>query len=127
MYKIKNILFISLVTCSFSFSDDVVLENQEILNHDWKLNVFSLGNGMLPLGQFENGRPLKAMSLIAMKHYWLIEYNEAKKNSNVSDRNRSFWWLFVLNLYGIVEAYVDYHLKDFPKDEYNNKENLESK
>ena len=42
----------------------IILENQEILNHDWKLNVFSLGNGMLPLGQFENGKPLKAMSLI---------------------------------------------------------------
>ena len=36
--------------------------------------------------------------------------------SNISDRNRSFWWLLML-LNGIIDSYVDYHLKDFPENE----------
>ena len=126
MYKIKTILFVIIVSFNFSLTDDIsdIPSNKEVINHDWKLNVFSLGNGMLPLGQFENNKPFKAMSLIAMKYYWLNEYKEAQNTSNISDRNRSFWWLLILNLYGIIDSYVDFHLKDFPEDENTNQDNL---
>ena len=126
MYKIKTILFVIIVSFNFSLTDDIsdIPSNKEVINHDWKLNVFSLGNGMLPLGQFENNKPFKAMSLIAMKYYWLNEYKEAQNTLNISDRNRSFWWLLILNLYGIIDSYVDFHLKDFPKDENTNQDNL---
>ena len=129
MYKIKTILFVTIVSFNFSLTDDIsdISVNKEVINHDWKLNVFSIGNGMLPLGQFENNKPFKAMSLIAMKYYWLNEYNEAQNTSNISDRNRSFWWLLILNLYGIIDSYVDFHLKDFPENEDTNQDNLESR
>lgn len=129
MYKIKTILFVIIVSFNFSLTEDIsdISVNKEVINHDWKLNVFSLGNGMLPLGQFENNKPFKAMSLIAMKYYWLKEYNEAQNTSNISDRNRSFWWLLILNLYGIIDSYVDFHLKDFPENEDTNQDNLESR
>jgi hypothetical protein len=126
MYKIKTISFVIIVFFNFSLTDDIIdiPSNKKVINHDWKLNVFSLGNGMLPLGQFENNKPFKAMSLIAMKYYWLNEYNEAQSTSNISDRNRSFWWLLILNLYGIIDSYVDFHLKDFPEGENTNQDNL---
>ena len=129
MYKIKTILFVTILSFNFSLTDDIIdiSVNKEVINHDWKLNVFSLGNGMLPLGQFENNKPFKAMSLIAMKYYWLNEYKEAQNTSNISDRNRSFWWLLILNLYGIIDSYVDFHLKDFPENEDTNQDNLESR
>ncbi len=126
MYKIKTISFVIIVFFNFSLTDDIIdiPSNKKVINHDWKLNVFSLGNGMLPLGQFENNKPFKAMSLIAMKYYWLNEYNEAQSTSNISDRNRSFWWLLILNLYGIIDSYVDFHLKNFPEGENTNQDNL---
>ena len=52
-----------------------------------------------------------------MKYYWLNEYKSSKINENISERNRSFWWLFILNFYGIVDSYVDYQLKEFPENE----------
>ena len=129
MYKIKTISFVIIVFFNFSLTDDIIdiPSNKKVINHDWKLNVFSLGNGMLPLGQFENNKPFKAMSLIAMKYYWLNEYKEAQNTSNISDRNRSFWWLLILNLYGIIDSYVDFHLKNFPEDENTNQDILESR
>ena len=117
MYKIvKCILFILICNMIFSDDNDIGKPIEEVVNHDWKLNVFSLGNGMLPLGQFENNKPFKALSLMAMKYYWLNEYINTKDNEDVSDRNRSFWWLFFLNFYGIIDSYVDFHLKNFPDD-----------
>ena len=56
---------------------------------------------------------------MAMKYYWLNEYKSSKNSSNVSERNRSFWWLAFLSLYSIIDAYVDSHLKEFSDDEIN--------
>ena len=114
----KNILLI-LFFINYCFSEEPKENNtnQEIINHDWKLNVFSLGYGMVPLGQFENNKPIKALTLMTMKYYWLNEYKRTRDNENVSDRNRSFWWLLFLNFYGIIDSYVDDHLKNFPNDD----------
>ena len=60
---------------------------------------------------------------MTMQFYWLKEFKIAKNINNISDRNRSFWWLLMLNLYGVVDSYVDFHLKDFPNnDDIKNKE-----
>ena len=57
-----------------------------------------------------------------MKYYWLNEYKDTKDNEDVSERNRSFWWLLFLNFYGIIDSYVDHHLKNFPdNDDMQNK------
>ena len=41
-----------------------------------------------------------------MKAYWLTEYKHSK-DSDIKDRNRSLWWLLILTLYGITDAYID--------------------
>ena len=112
------------VIISILFPNELKEEEQKekIINHDWKSNVFSIGHGMPNIAQFENNKPFKALSLMLMKYYWLNEYNSSKISENISDRNRSFWWLLFLSFYGIVDGYVDKHLEDFPQND-----NLERK
>ena len=114
---IIKLFFIVIFNFIFATNVDESDTTKKIINHDWKLNVFSIGKGMIPIGQFENNKPFKAFALMSMKFYWLKEFQLAKDISNISDRNRSFWWLLMLNLYGIIDSYVDYHLKDFPENE----------
>ena len=123
----KKILIYIILSFTFLFSENIEDNDttKTVINYDWKMNVMSLGHGMPNLGQFENNKPFKALTLMLMKYYWLNEYNDAKTNSNISDRNRSFWWLLFLNFYGIVDSYVDYHLKNFPDDNLKNN-NIES-
>ena len=61
-------------------------------------------------GQLYNKKPLKAFTMMAMKSYWLSEYHKSSKNDDMKDRNRSLWWLLILILYGMADAYVDAHL-----------------
>jgi len=61
-------------------------------------------------GQLYNKKPLKAFTMMAMKSYWLSEYQTSSKNNDIKDRNRSLWWLLILILYGMADAYVDAHL-----------------
>ena len=116
------IYFISFICFLFAENIETKDSTNTMLNHDWKSNLMSIGHGMPNVGQFENNKPYKALSLMIMKYYWLNEYKSSKINENISERNRSFWWLFILNFYGIVDAYVDYHLKDFPKEKIENGE-----
>ena len=62
------------------------------------------------LGQLYNRKPLKAFTMMTMKSYWLSEYHKSSKNDDIKDRNRSLWWLLILILYGMADAYVDAHL-----------------
>ena len=114
--KHKNLLicFILLFCFLKASVNEVNDTTKTVINYDWKSNLISLGHGMPNIGQFENDKPFKALSLMIMKYYWLNEYKSSKINENISDRNRSFWWLFILNFYGIVDSYVDYQLKEFP-------------
>ena len=75
-----NIFLLTILFVSFCYTEELEENNidKDIINHDWKLNVISLGHGMIPLGQFENKKPIKALSLMVMKHYWLNEYRSAK-------------------------------------------------
>ena len=119
-FRKKTFIFIVSFFC-FLFSENIQNKDSTntLLNHDWKSNFMSIGHGMPNIGQFQNDKPFKALSLMIMKYYWLNEYKSSKINENISDRNRSFWWLFVLNFYGIADAYVDYHLKEFPEEKNN--------
>ena len=60
-------------------------------------------------GQIYNKKPLKAFIMMAMKSYWLSEY-QSSKTDDIKDRNRSLWWMLILILYGMADAYVDAHL-----------------
>ena len=68
------------------------------------------------LGQIYNRKPLKAFTMMGMKSYWLSEYNKSSKNGDIKDRNRSLWWLLILILYGMTDAYVDAHLQHKPEE-----------
>jgi len=116
--RINIYLLVLIIVLSYSLcEDELQIEPKEtVVNQDWKSNMFSIGHGMINIGQFENNKPFKALSLMAMKHYWLNEYRASKNSNNVSERNRSFWWLLILNFYGIIDAYVDNHLKEFPEN-----------
>jgi len=115
----KKILLYFIPLFCFLYAENIEYNDstKTVINHDWKTNIMSIGHGMPNIGQFENNKPFKAISLMIMKYYWLNEYKSSKINENISERNRSFWWLFILNFYGIVDSYVDYQLKEFPENE----------
>ena len=62
-------------------------------------------------GQIYNKKYFKAFIMSTFKAFWLTEYNKSK-DTNLKDRNRSMWWLLLLLLYGIGDAYVDAQLKN---------------
>ena len=72
------------------------------------------------LGQIYNKKHLKAFIMMAMKSYWYNEYNDSKKDNNISDRNRAFWWFSFLYLYSIIDAYIDSQMETFPEEDENN-------
>ena len=75
---------------------------------------------LLPsLGQMYNKKIFKSFIMSSMKAYWLIEYKRSK-DFDIKDRNRSLWWLLVLMLYGIADAYVD---AQFAQNEQNKNNN----
>ena len=117
MKKIIIILFISSIYCNSLDS----LKLSDRTNDAWKINLFMLGGGILPLGQLDNNKPYKALSLFGLNYYWFNEFKDAKKNDDISDRNRSFWWMLFLTSYSIIDAYVDSHMKNFPEKENLNK------
>jgi hypothetical protein len=66
------------------------------------------------LGQMYNQKYFKSFMLTTLKTYWLSEYHKSK-NNDLKDRNRSLWWLLILILYSMGDAYVDAHLAQIPE------------
>ena len=122
-------VLICILLLSYSFSETIQknIEETQNVNDAWKLNLLFIGGGLLPLGQLENNKPFKALSLFGMKAYWLNQLNKSKDRDDISDRNRSFWWLLFLSFYGIIDAYVDSHMEDFPNNLDNKNNNMENK
>jgi len=116
----NKIIIIFLISFIFSENLDISTSKEEG-NDAWKMNMLMLGGGLLPMGQLENNKPYKAISIFGLNYYWLNEFKEAKKNNDISDRNRSFWWMFLLTTYSIIDAYVDSHMKDIPLEKNINK------
>tara|TARA_B110000438_G_C15547440_1_gene535442 strand:+ start:305 stop:658 length:354 start_codon:yes stop_codon:yes gene_type:complete len=114
MKKIIIFLFVSSIFCNNVDSLNFLNES----NDAWKMNMLMLGGGILPMGQLENNKPYKAISIFGLNYYWLKEFKKAKIADDISDRNRSFWWMFFLTTYSVIDAYVDSHMNKFP-DEKN--------
>ena len=104
-------------------NQDSLLINKK--KNSWKLNLLPMGSGFVPLGQLENNKPFKAITILALRHYWFNEFKIAKNLGKIADRNRSFWWMFFLHFYAIIDAYVDSHLDHFPEVDENNLNNSE--
>jgi len=110
------IYFLSFILCQENI-DSLSTKSVDSINRDsWKLNLYMIGGGLVPLGQLENNKPIKAFVLTGMKAYWLNQMKKSKEGEedDISDRNRSFWWLLFLHFYGIIDAYVDSHIGEFP-------------
>ena len=110
------IKYIVIILFSFVLNEEIdSLNSLNESNDAWKMNLFKVGGGMLPLGQLENNQPIKAFVLFGMKVYWLKEFQHLNKGESIKRRNRSFWWLFFLNFYEIIDAYVDSQMGNFPE------------
>ena len=59
------------------------LKNVKENNDSWKVSLLPFAYNIPSLGQFNNNKPLKGLSLMAMKYYWYNEFNEAKKENNI--------------------------------------------
>ena len=83
----------------------------------WKINFIPQVN-MSSLTHFDNGEPLKGLSLLALKHYWYKDLKDSHSEGKISERNRAFWWSLFFYFYTITDSYVDSHLDDFSNEEY---------
>ena len=116
-------LFIYCCFIGFSFSDNIdsltIKDNYK--SDSWKMSLHPSFN-MVSMGQLNNNKPLKAVTLTAMKLYWFKEFLKAQKNDKLSDRSRAFWWFLFLYFYTIVDAAVDLEMQTFPSVDNQNKE-----
>ena len=112
------ILLFGIVLCQETTDSLSIANDEQDKNDAWKLNLYMIGGGIVPLGQFENNKPFKALTLAGMKAYWLnqLDKSTSGEEDDISDRNRSFWWLLFLHFYGVIDAYVDSHIKEFPEN-----------
>lgn len=118
-----KIIFISAIMLNFCiFFEDLDSLKVNSKDDSWKMNVFPFAYGIPSLGQFNNDKPFKGLSLMAMKFYWYKEFNEAKDDERISNRNRAFWWFLFLYFYSIIDAYMDSQMDEFPEEMNINKE-----
>ena len=109
MIKLKYILFISL-----TFSTDSLNTNSSL----------PLGVAVVPgMGQIYNKQYLKAGTLVSLEAYAIYKTLEFQDLDQFSKRNTYVWWLGGLYLLGVIDAYVESHLKSFPKEQKEDKDN----
>tara|TARA_B100000941_G_scaffold181410_1_gene130193 strand:- start:44724 stop:45230 length:507 start_codon:yes stop_codon:yes gene_type:complete len=114
-----SLAFISALLVSASKSDSLknYLNNPNQAMFLSSIPIFSSflsSNDLIMIpspGQIYNKKYFKAFIMSTFKAFWLTEYNKSK-HTNIKDRNRSMWWLLLLLLYGIGDAYVDAQLKN---------------
>ena len=114
-YKLNSFVII-LCVWSFCLGQNSEIDSSKVKDPSlaWKI-AFVPG-----LGQLYNEKPMKAFILSALKTYWLIDYEKSQKENNISDRNRSLWWLFGLVMYGAIDSYTDSHLDKFSNKKIKN-------
>jgi len=96
-----KVFFIILFTFSMCKND-----NDEF---DWKKN-------MIPIhGQIQNKKYAKALLLGTSQIYATKQFLKYSNNKNIGKRNTYSWWIIGLYFYGLIDAYVDFNLKNFPK------------
>ena len=125
----KNIFsYLSLFCILFNFIcsqdvDTLITENKSNDNDVWKMSLFPAYN-MASIGQLGNDKPIKAITLTALKYYWYNEFKTAHDALKLSNRSRAFWWFLFLYVYSIIDATIDSEMESFPKF---NEEQKESK
>ena len=98
--------WIYIVIFSILFAD-TTNTNQEKFN--WKLNLIPLA------GQIKNKKYIKGGILGTLQAYSLYKFSYYNQDNQIAKRNTYVWWIFGLYFYSMIDAYVDYNLKNFPK------------
>ena len=115
------LIYCFFIGLSFSENVDSLSIKDKYKNDSWKMSLHPSFN-MVSAGQLNNNKPLKAITLTAMKTYWFKEFLKAQNNDKLSDRSRAFWWFLFLYFYSIVDAAVDIEMQTFPENDIQNKE-----
>ncbi len=83
---------------------------------DWKLNLIPC------VGQIKNEKYVKAGILASLQSYSIYKLSDYSKKEQIGKRNTYAWWSLGLYFYGIIDSYVDYHLRQFPSTKKQKKE-----
>ena len=113
-----------MVMINFFYANEVdtLLLKEYNNNKDfWKMSLFPSFN-MASVGQLDNNKPIKALTLSALKYYWVSEFKVANKAMNLSNRSRAFWWFLFLYFYTIIDASIDSEMESFPDENEQLKE-----
>tara|TARA_B100000686_G_C16339744_1_gene737288 strand:- start:101 stop:433 length:333 start_codon:yes stop_codon:yes gene_type:complete len=97
---------IYIITFSILFANSENIKHEKF---DWKLNLIPF------VGQIKNKKYIKTVALATLQSYSLYNFYDYNKKKQIGKRNTYAWWVFGLYFYGIIDAYVDYSLKNFPK------------
>ena len=115
------LIYCFFISLSFSENVDSLSIKDKYKSDSWKMSLHPALN-IVSAGQLNNNKPIKAITLTAMKIYWFKEFLKAQNNDKLSDRNRAFWWVLFLYFYSIVDAAVDIEMQTFPENDIQNKE-----
>ena len=110
--KLIKILFLTFISLTFALDS---------LNTYPKL---PLKIAVIPgMGQIYNEQYLKAGALVSLEVYSAYKVLEFHDLGQISNRNTYVWWLAGLYFLGIVDAYVESHLRTFPKEKKKREDN----
>jgi len=105
--------YIFIFIFSVVFANETVDKNQEDSN--WKTNFIPI------VGQFKNQKYFKGIILGSLQTYSAYNLSHYNKSKQIGKRNTYAWWVLGLYFYGIIDAYVDTNLKNFPKNNNEDK------
>ncbi|MAR15103.1 MAG: hypothetical protein CMG21_01425 [Candidatus Marinimicrobia bacterium] len=78
-------------------------------------NKFNWKKNLIPIiGQIKNEKYIKAGLLSGAQFYVGNKFLIHNNKNQIAKRNTYAWWIISLYLYGVIDAYVDYSLKNFP-------------
>ena len=105
MYKL-----IYIITFSILFANSENIKHEKF---DWKLNLIPF------VGQIKNNQYIKGGMLASLQGYSFYKFSNYNESNQIAKRNTYVWWMLGLYFYGVIDAYVDYSLKSFPKNYKN--------
>tara|TARA_B100000029_G_scaffold248446_2_gene245270 strand:+ start:1389 stop:1736 length:348 start_codon:yes stop_codon:yes gene_type:complete len=110
----KNILLSILLVSSLNALVFPV-DTTTVVNNPKTAFKWSLIPGLCQ-GQMYNGSYLRAMGLFALQAYSLDKIYEYREAGDIKQRNSYFWTFAGFYFLSVVDAYVESHLTDFPKN-----------
>ena len=87
-----------------------VLPSEVNPKFDWKINLIPI------VGQIKNEKYIKAGLLSGAQFYASNKFLIHNDKDQIAKRNTYAWWIISLYFYGVIDAYVDYSLKNFPTE-----------